>query len=243
MTNTLNTPAEALEYAYPLRITRYALRRGSGGEGARRGGDGLVREIELLADAQVTILSERRAPCAVGAGRRRDGRMRGESACRRGGRGGAATEGAATEGRPDYGVGDRRAGGDRGGSPLPGKTTFAARAGDRIIIATPGGGGHGAPEDGAVFDASVLGFQPQADMGNLLKQVAVPRSQEGFMASIPFSAARTAAATPARCSRRSRAAASRALSTTRRPVATSQAAAAGSICHWSSTRPTASSRR
>ncbi len=61
MTNTLNTPAEALEYAYPLRVTRYELRRGSGGRGQHTGGDGIYREVELLADATVTILSERRA--------------------------------------------------------------------------------------------------------------------------------------------------------------------------------------
>ena len=60
MTNSLNTPAEALEYAYPLRVTRYSLRQGSGGAGKFRGGDGIVREIELLADAEVTLLADRR---------------------------------------------------------------------------------------------------------------------------------------------------------------------------------------
>src|SRR5581483_3660680 len=60
MTNSLNTPAEALEYAYPFRITRYALRRGSGGAGRYRGGDGIVREVEVLTNAEVTLLSERR---------------------------------------------------------------------------------------------------------------------------------------------------------------------------------------
>src|SRR5581483_1202626 len=60
MTNSLNTPAEALEYAYPLRVRRYGLRRGSGGDGEHRGGDGLVREIEVLTDAEVTLLSDRR---------------------------------------------------------------------------------------------------------------------------------------------------------------------------------------
>lgn len=60
MTNTLNTPVEALEFAYPLMVREYSIRRGSGGEGLFRGGDGMVREIELLADAEVTILSERR---------------------------------------------------------------------------------------------------------------------------------------------------------------------------------------
>jgi N-methylhydantoinase B len=60
MTNSLNTPAEALEYAYPFRLTRYSLRRGSGGRGKFRGGDGIVREVELLTNAEVTILSDRR---------------------------------------------------------------------------------------------------------------------------------------------------------------------------------------
>jgi N-methylhydantoinase B len=60
MTNTLNTPIEALEFAYPMMVREYSIRRGSGGEGLHRGGDGLVREIELLTDAEVTIISERR---------------------------------------------------------------------------------------------------------------------------------------------------------------------------------------
>lgn len=60
MTNSLNTPVEALEYAYPFRVRSYGYRAGSGGKGEFRGGDGLVREIELLADAQVTLLGERR---------------------------------------------------------------------------------------------------------------------------------------------------------------------------------------
>lgn len=60
MTNTLNTPAEVIEMSYPLRIRRYAIRRGSGGNGLHRGGDGIVREYEFLAPAAVTVLSERR---------------------------------------------------------------------------------------------------------------------------------------------------------------------------------------
>jgi N-methylhydantoinase B len=60
MTNTLNTPIEALEMKYPLRICRYQIRQGSGGNGKHAGGDGLIREFEFLAPAQVTILSERR---------------------------------------------------------------------------------------------------------------------------------------------------------------------------------------
>jgi N-methylhydantoinase B len=115
MTNTLNTPAEAVEYAYPLRVTEYALRRGSGGAGERRGGDGLVREIELLADATVTILSERRrhAPHGVAGG-------------------GAGERGI---NRHNLKSGETR--------ELPGKATFAAERGERVRIETPGGGGYG----------------------------------------------------------------------------------------------------
>jgi N-methylhydantoinase B len=67
MTNTLNTPIEVLEARYPLRVTRYALRRDSGGAGQRRGGDGLVRELELLAPARVSLLTERRRHAPWGA--------------------------------------------------------------------------------------------------------------------------------------------------------------------------------
>jgi N-methylhydantoinase B len=67
MTNTLSTPIEVLEARYPLRVARYSLRRGSGGAGRRRGGDGLVRELEFLAPAQVSLLTERRAHGPRGA--------------------------------------------------------------------------------------------------------------------------------------------------------------------------------
>jgi len=60
MTNTLNTPVEVLELNYPLRITRYAIRRGSGGDGEFRGGDGVVRQYRFLEDAEVSLLTERR---------------------------------------------------------------------------------------------------------------------------------------------------------------------------------------
>ena len=60
MTNSLNTPVEALEYAYPFRMIQYAIRRNSGGAGKHRGGDGIIRELELLGDAQVTLLADRR---------------------------------------------------------------------------------------------------------------------------------------------------------------------------------------
>ena len=61
MTNTLNTPAEVVEMNYPLRIERYQRREGSGGEGRNRGGDGLTREFRFLEQAEVTLLTERRA--------------------------------------------------------------------------------------------------------------------------------------------------------------------------------------
>jgi N-methylhydantoinase B len=60
MSNTLNTPVEALETAYPLRVERYALRGGSGGDGRHRGGDGVVREITVLEPCEMSILSDRR---------------------------------------------------------------------------------------------------------------------------------------------------------------------------------------
>jgi N-methylhydantoinase B len=60
MTNTLNTPIEVLEMEFPLRVRRYQLRNGSGGDGRHRGGDGLVREYQFLQPAQVTLLTERR---------------------------------------------------------------------------------------------------------------------------------------------------------------------------------------
>ncbi len=110
MTNTRNTPVEALEMRFPVRVRRYALRRGSGGAGRRRGGDGLVREFEFLAPARVTLLTERRrhAPWGLGGGR----------------------PGAPGENRLN-------------GTPLPGKASLEVGPGDRLTIATPGGGGWG----------------------------------------------------------------------------------------------------
>jgi N-methylhydantoinase B len=118
MTNSLNTPVEALEYAYPLRVRRYAIRRGSGGAGRHRGGDGVVREIELLADARVSLLADRRrfAPYGLAGGE-------------------PGKPGAAAVAGPG---GGRR--------QLPGKFSLAARRGARVTIETPGGGGHGRPK-------------------------------------------------------------------------------------------------
>src|SRR6266550_585630 len=70
MTNSLNTPAEALEYAYPLRVRQYRVRTGSGGRGKHKGGDGVIREIETLAPARMSLLADRRkhAPYGLGGG-------------------------------------------------------------------------------------------------------------------------------------------------------------------------------
>jgi N-methylhydantoinase B len=67
MSNTLNTPVEALELAYPLRVERYALRLGSGGRGRFWGGDGVIRELTALEPCRVSIVSERRARGPAGA--------------------------------------------------------------------------------------------------------------------------------------------------------------------------------
>jgi N-methylhydantoinase B len=113
MSNTLNTPVEALELEFPLRVVRYAVRRGSGGDGRHRGGDGVIREVEALEDMTYSLLTERRRHAPPGA----DG------------------------GEP----------GERGrnlldGDELEPKASGTLRAGSRLRIETPGGGGHGAPE-------------------------------------------------------------------------------------------------
>lgn len=115
MTNSLNTPAEALEYAYPLRVSHYSLRLGSGGEGKHRGGDGIIREIEVLTEAEVTLLADRRERGPYGLS---------------GGGDGAA--GKALLIRVDGSSQD-----------LPGKFNLRLRKGERMRIETPGGGGWG----------------------------------------------------------------------------------------------------
>jgi N-methylhydantoinase B len=67
MSNTLNTPVEALELEFPLRVTRYELRRGSGGAGRFRGGDGVIRELEALAPLRYSLITERRRHAPSGA--------------------------------------------------------------------------------------------------------------------------------------------------------------------------------
>jgi N-methylhydantoinase B len=73
MSNTLNTPVEALELAYPLRVERYALRMGSGGAGARRGGEGVVRELRALETCRLSVLAQRRRSGPRGAAGGGDG--------------------------------------------------------------------------------------------------------------------------------------------------------------------------
>ncbi len=114
MTNTLNTPIEALEYAYPLRLLRYSVRRGSGGAGQWRGGDGICRELQVLADCTLTLLTDRRlgAPYGLAGG---------------------------DPGQPGLNSLLR----DGEAIPLPGKGTFDLHPGDVLSIHTPGGGGYG----------------------------------------------------------------------------------------------------
>jgi N-methylhydantoinase B len=114
MTNTLNTPVEALEHAYPFRVQRYAVRRGSGGAGRHRGGDGVIRVYAFDAPATVTLMTERRAHQPWGL---------------EGGQGGAR--------------GDNRLVRDGEERALPAKGSVDVAAGDRIVIETPGGGGFG----------------------------------------------------------------------------------------------------
>jgi N-methylhydantoinase B len=114
MTNSLNTPAEALEYAYPLRVRAYTIRRNSGGRGARCGGDGIVREIETLAPARMSLLADRRKRVPYGLNGGEDGSAGRQSIVRRG--------------RVQQ---------------IASKGTWQLDPGDRVRIETPGGGGFG----------------------------------------------------------------------------------------------------
>ncbi len=117
MTNTMNTPIEALEHAFPLKVTRYAIRSGSGGRGKFSGGDGIRRDIEFLAPATVTMISERREIPPYGLA---------------GGEPGACGENTLIS-REER-------------NPLPGKFTIDVETGDRLLVLTPGGGGYGRPD-------------------------------------------------------------------------------------------------
>jgi len=114
MTNTLNTPVEALEYAYPLRVMRYEVRRGSGGLGRKRGGDGLRRDLQVLVNCQATLLTERRKHQPYGL---------------IGGDPGQSGLNSLSRGEDTI--------------LLKGKGTVELQPGDIISIQTPGGGGYG----------------------------------------------------------------------------------------------------
>ncbi|MCW8860037.1 MAG: hydantoinase B/oxoprolinase family protein, partial [Deltaproteobacteria bacterium] len=114
MTNTLNTPIEALEYSYPFQVTEYSIRKNSGGKGRFNGGDGLIREIRLLSDAEVTVLSERRVLAPYGLFGGGSGKV-GENLILRNGQ----------------------------KQQMPGKFSERLAKGDIIRIETPGGGGYG----------------------------------------------------------------------------------------------------
>jgi N-methylhydantoinase B len=114
MTNTRNTPIEALEHAYPIRVLRYEIRRGSGGKGTHRGGDGIRRDFQLLAEATVGLLSDRRRYRPYGL------------------HGGASGQG-----------GESILITPRGEKPLGSKFQIRVGAGEVVSIRTPGGGGHG----------------------------------------------------------------------------------------------------
>jgi N-methylhydantoinase B len=138
MTNTLNTPIEALELEYPMRVERYELIDGSGGAGRHRGGDGVVRSIRVLEPATVSLLTDRRRHAPAGA---------------RGGAPGSLGRNLvspfATDVRPAPAdvTGDVTGGLPRTTSPggLPAKVTRRLEAGDVVTVRTPGGGGWGPP--------------------------------------------------------------------------------------------------
>jgi len=119
MTNSMNTPVEAFEHAYPVRVRRYSLRPQSGGAGRHRGGDGVIRTIEFLTRAQLTVVSDRRKIAPYGL------------------HGGA-------DGKSGRNVVVRAVGTER---ELPSKFTTGVEAGDALSIETPGGGGWGRPSE------------------------------------------------------------------------------------------------
>ena len=115
MTNSLNTPAEAMEYAYPLRVREYRIRKGSGGQGRHKGGDGAIREIETLAPARMSLLSDRRKRAPYGLCGGADGDVGRAWIIRR----------------------------DGSKEQLASKGSWELKAGDRVRIETPSGGGFG----------------------------------------------------------------------------------------------------
>jgi N-methylhydantoinase B len=119
MTNTRNTPIEALERTFPLRVLRYRLRRGSGGAGQAPGGEGIERDLQVLEACTVSLITERRVSRPWGLW---------------GGEPGASGENWLLP------HGDE----DRAGR-LPDKCTIRLQVGDVLRMLTPGGGGWGPP--------------------------------------------------------------------------------------------------
>jgi N-methylhydantoinase B len=116
MTNTRNTPVEALEHYLPVQVRRYSLRKHSGGSGKYKGGDGIFREYEFCAPAQVNILSERRRFSPYGLAGGKPGK----------------------KGKNILIHNNRKI-------ILGGKASFRVNKGDVVVVETPGGGGYGKP--------------------------------------------------------------------------------------------------
>jgi N-methylhydantoinase B len=114
MTNTLNTPVEALEYAYPFLVERYEIRRGTGGAGQHPGGDGVRRDIRVLGEAEASLITERRSQRPYGLN---------------GGEAGQPGENFLLRDGEEI--------------VLPAKGSFDLQPGDVLSIRTPGGGGWG----------------------------------------------------------------------------------------------------
>jgi 5-oxoprolinase (ATP-hydrolysing) len=117
MTNTRITDVEVLEQRYPVRVERFAIRAGSGGDGQHRGGDGLLRELTFLEPVQLSLLTQRRSagPCGLAGG---------------------------APGRPGA---QRLVRADGSTLKLGAIDGCEAQAGDRLVLETPGGGGYGKP--------------------------------------------------------------------------------------------------
>lgn len=125
LTNTRNTPIEALERSYPMRVLRYRLRRGSGGAGLCPGGEGIERDLTMLEDVTVSLITERRVSRPWGLA---------------GGEAGATGENWLLP-----------QGDESRARPLPDKCTIRLDAGDVLRMLTPGGGGWGTPDQPAVM--------------------------------------------------------------------------------------------
>ena len=128
MTNTLNTPIEALELEYPMRVERYELVDGSGGTGAHRGGDGIVRSIRVLEDATVNLLTDRRRHTPPGLA---------------GGGPGAVGRNLLARSSTESAAEPATASATENPTELPPKVARELRAGDVVTVVTPGGGGWG----------------------------------------------------------------------------------------------------